>query len=171
MPRPWSEVLECSSGSLLLIYFHFLSQIMAIERCLWGHEPGDYGFVMIAAVLTAEGLTGHSRIRLVLAGAGRMGWCVVTPGSDRIQLNGQIRADRTWYHWPSPHASQRSAWPRCSPVCSHWESRRAGWPRSSRGSQRENGRREKISGLILKFSKWKYQFWRFELWGEKSVIS
>lgn len=32
---------------------------MALEKYIWGHEPGDYGFVLNAAVFTAEGLTTH----------------------------------------------------------------------------------------------------------------
>lgn len=38
MPRAW---LGCWEGpqALLWMYFHFPSQIMALERCLWGHEP------------------------------------------------------------------------------------------------------------------------------------
>ena len=57
MLRALSEMLEWLSGAQPFCWhIHFPSQIMALERCLWSHEPGDYGFVMNAAVLTAEGL-------------------------------------------------------------------------------------------------------------------
>lgn len=87
-------------GLLLLIYFHFPSQIMALERCPWGHEPGNYGLAMIAAVLPAEGLRDLqtlSRARLVPpAGAGKMGWDVAlsphhqkgSNSPDKLQLTG-----------------------------------------------------------------------------------